>query len=200
MSIVKIIRHFEGLGRSPVQIPDVFKQIQSVVLDEKVEIHGYDRHFSKLRGLHYRYYKPAHPNSALMPERVAVAAYSLEQPNDWQRLVCCKELVHIFDREPIKTSSKVEVIRLGHHVGGNIKFDNVDDNNIQSFFDEVAKYQALAILFPFGMREDILATGVTLDQTLFHKVAAQVEVPVEYVQMVLGDVWPLMHTNIHAVG
>ncbi|TWC90202.1 hypothetical protein FB593_1011482 [Rhizobium sp. SJZ105] len=183
-----------------MQIPDILKQIQAVTLDERVEIHGYDRPANKLRGFHYRYHIEPLKDSALMPERVAVAAYSVQQANEWQRLVCAKELVHIFDRDPIKTSSKLEVVRLGHHIGGNVKFDDVDDNNIQSFFDEVAKYQALAILFPFGLREDILASAATIDDALINRVAQHVEVPVDFVEMVLGNIWPLMHVNIHAVG
>ena len=197
MSISQIIRHFEALGRAPIEITDVLKQIQSVVLDERVEIEGYNRPATKLRGYHHRYHIPPHPDSALMPERVAVAAYSVQQENGWQRLVCCKELIHIFDREPIRTSSKDEVVRLGHHIGGGEKFDKIDASNMQGFFDQIAVYQALAILFPFGLREAIVTSGKTIDVPV---VANHVDLPMKWVSMVLNDRWPLLRESLLAAG
>lgn len=199
MSIAKIIRHFEGIGKVPISLEDVLKQIKTVVLDEKVEIKGVDEPADVLRGFHYRYYVPPHPDSALMPERVAVAAYSLQQPLAWQRLVCCKELIHIFDREPICTSSREQVVRLGQKIAGGDKFEEVNGENIQSFFDELAKYQALAILFPFGLREEIIGLYQRHELSV-ERISEWVQLPPEMTRIVLSEGWLLLRESLLAAG
>jgi len=199
MSIAKIIRHFEAIGRVPVSVADVLKQVQAVVLDEVVEVRALDRSADKIRGFHYRYHNQPHADSALMPESIAVAAYSIQQPLGWQRLVCCKELIHIFDREPICTSSKEEVVRLGQKLTGESHFEKVDGENIQWFFDEIAKYQALAILFPFGLREELLAIKPPEKHDLA-AISDVVQLPIEMVYTVMSDKWPLLREGILANG
>ena len=69
---------------------------------------------------------------------------SLQQSLEWQKFVCCKEPIHVFDWEPICTSSREHVVRLAQKIAGG-KFERPNGENIQWFFDELAKYRALAI-------------------------------------------------------
>lgn len=199
MSVAKIIRHFEGLGRLPIELSEVVQQVQSYVLDDKIEVHAVDMPTHNLRGFHLRREEAPHSDSAMMPRFISVAAYSINQPVEWQRLVCCKELIHCLDRDPIKTRKRDDVVRLGKQLceeDGSTPYASMD---LQAFFDGLAKYQALAILFPFGLREELLdaydAGKVSLEQ-----IAGWVQLPVEYVRVVMTKQWALLRESILDAG
>jgi hypothetical protein len=83
-----------------------------------------------------------------------------------QRLVCVNELAHLLDPNPSHTSQREQVLYLAEEV---IKPPKPLDGNapladLQVCSDDLlAKWHALAILFPFGLWEELrpkAASGV----------------------------------------
>lgn len=132
--------------------------------------------------------------SAIMPGPVAMVIYSIQQPLEWQRLVCCKELIHVLDSSPVRTSRPEEVQLLGQKLADKTrKFREAND--LQWFFDDVAKFQALAILFPFSLREEVLG-AYQAKKITDEMLAEATQIPVEYVETVMSDRWKLLRETI----
>ncbi|WP_141694088.1 hypothetical protein [Rhizobium lusitanum] len=195
MSINKLIRHFEALGRIPVSMTEVIDEFRRSILDAGLRVKGVDLPANVLRGTHYRYHHgPSSDESAILPGPIAMVIYSVQQPLGWQRLVCCKELIHVLDSPAVRTNKKSEVIQLGDKLTDKTRhFKGTAD--LQWFFDDLAIYQALAMLFPFSLREEIMGAyvaGKVTDEML----AEAAQIPVEYVRTVMSDGWKLLRESI----
>lgn len=195
MSLSKIMRHFEGLGRVPVELPEVIAQFQGSGLLETIVIRGLDKPADTLRGVHYRYSEPPMAGSALMDKRYVIIPYSTQQSLQWQRLVICKELVHLYDPPPVTTKARDEILQLGKKLAAPKVQLSATGNGIQHFFDMLAKWRAMAIMFPYGLHEEMmpryLAGKVTAQQ-----IADMVHLPVEYVEPILTDGWKELRESI----
>lgn len=70
---------------------------------------------------------------------------------------------------------------------------------LQCFSTSSQKWKALAILFPFGLREELLAKKPR-DQWDRDTMAAAVEIPTEYVTVALSPLWITLREDIIAFG
>jgi len=101
----------------------------------------------------------------------------------------------LFDGAPVRTESKEDVVRLGQKITGQGQVEKLSPHYLQWFFDELAKYQALAIMFPFSLREEVngsYAAGKVTDDML----AEALSIPVEYVRIVMHDAWKALRESI----
>lgn len=193
LSVPRLIRHFEGLGRVPVDVADVLAQVRKMLPGEMIEVEGVDLPANQLRGAHYRYFIDPLEGSALGPQSVTKVLYSTRMDQGYQRLVAVKELIHVFDVDPARTRGREEVVRLGQKL---CKFDHkISNGGLQAFFDELAKFQALAILFPFGLREEVMdkysAGAVTAAQ-----LGSQLGIPQYYAEVVMQELWEPLRESL----
>ncbi len=195
MSIGKIVRHFEGLGKVPVDIKDVLALVRSMVTTVEIRVRRVDVDLNKLKGNCYRY--QIDDAAVLVPRQIAMIVYNKRLDPFDQRLVCCKELVHLVDPDPIMTSKKDQVVHLAENVIKKPKPAgvNIPLKDLQVFYDLLAKWHALAILFPFGLYEELKPKAVTLD---YDKLSKEVELPREYVEFMMTDEWAAMRETILA--
>ena len=194
MSVSKLIRHFEGLGKIPVPMNEVVGEFRKKVLTSGLAVKGVNLPANVLRGTHYGYHHEPSEGSIVMPGRMIMVIYSTQQPLRWQRLVCCKELVHVLDSAVVRTSQPHEVVQLGEKLADKSRrYTGSDD--LQWFFDDLAIYKALAILFPFGLREEIMGAYIAkrVDDEML---AEAVQLPVEYVRPVMSERWQLLRETI----
>ncbi len=123
---------------------------------------------------------------------VADITYAEQQPNDWQRLVCCKEMMHIFDPTETRGGKAEDVDRLVDKI---ILADELQDpfsDGIHALTDRVAVYYATAILFPLAAREALMPAYQAGTLTL-EVIAEQMEIPLKYAFMVMSEGWPEVH-------
>lgn len=194
VSVSKIIHHFEALGRIPVPMESVVAEFRKYILDSGLRVKGVNLPANILRGTHYRYTHEPTPGSALGPAKMAMAVYSLQQSEAWQRLVCCKELIHILDSSAVTTRTPEDVTRLAEKLADKSqKFGGADD--LQWLFDEMAQYQALAILFPFSLREEVMDV-YKAGKLSAAKLAAAVQLEEEHVILVMSDRWKLLRETL----
>lgn len=192
MAVSKIVRHFEGLGRAYIDMRDVTSEFRRLMPNETIRVTGVDLPSDILRGAHYSYIHRPSIESALLDTKVTQIIYSLQQPIEWQRLVVCKELVHVFDDTGIETDQPTEVIELVKQLSGEIP-KSIKTGGLHWFFDGLAEYQAMAILFPFGLREAINGKGQTVDKD---RIAYELELPVRVVDFVLSDAWKSLRESM----
>lgn len=190
MSVSGIVRHFEALGKIPVTIEDVLEQIKNQMPLEHIEIHGLDVPVSYLRGQYLRFLKPHDGLGAMLPTYHSMVNYSTRQTPAEQRLVVCKELIHILDEKPVVTSTMEAVVAQARQIAHR---QMNPKQSLQGFFDELAKYKALAILFPYGVREELIKRGI---ENL--RICELLQLPPLYVEMVMTEQWPHLRQTILA--
>ena len=156
MSVGRVVRHFQGVGRVPVSIGEVLDVIREIAPDEIIDIWGVDIDPRILRGNCYRYRRSPLPGSFATETRHALITYSSRMPLGEQRLVCCKELVHILDPDPILTTTAIQVVSLADNLVNQSTAPIKNQDDVSAFLDRMARLQALAILFPYGLWEDIM--------------------------------------------
>ena len=196
MSVSRLVRAFEGVGRVPVDLEEVVSKVRSFVPDERVTVLGVDIDPSKLRGLCLTV-KEDDGSQVMMRIKHSRVLFSTRMPLCEQRLVCCKELMHVLDPDPIRTSSHNEILPLAERMAHGHTFSLQGPDDVKAFMDAIAKWQALALLFPFGFYEEIYpkykAGLIKLQQ-----VADDLQIPASYAHVVLSDEWEWMRTTFLA--
>jgi hypothetical protein len=196
LSIGRVVRHFEGLGKVPVDIKDVLELVRAIEPDEKIRIRSVNVDPEKLRGNCYRY--RVADSGILVPLRKTLIVYSGRQDPYWQRLVCCKELVHIMDPDPLCTTTLEQVVHLAERLKKPAPATApINANEVAAFFDLLARWHAMAILFPFGLWEELLPKYKAKKVDLA-TISKWLELPPDYVGVVLTDQWKTIREGVLA--
>ncbi|MBY3524918.1 hypothetical protein HFN72_02825 [Rhizobium laguerreae] len=120
--------------------------------------------------------------------------YANSLPTSWQRLICCKELIHILDAIEHRVSNELALNRLIEKIV--LPPDMVDvADGARVWSDRLAIWKALAILFPWATRELYLAPYQD-DKISLAEIADEVDLPIEYVALVMDDSWAEAYHNI----
>jgi hypothetical protein len=104
-----------------------------------------------------------------------------------QRVICCKELVHLYDDGETVTRTAGD---LAHLVDDVIAMEPPPTAGIriQGLADKIAIFYALAILFPDEMRGDL--KDLLDDQAIDHTTIAQLfDIPEYYVSFLMSREW-----------
>ena len=117
-----------------------------------------------------------------------VVRYNINSSIPMQRLICVKELVHSLDPVRLRVSSKAQLsVMLNEMLN---KGGAVAELSATALFEDVAIYQALAIICPEDVREELYVgyhanpRTVTLDD-----VAARFRIPLEYAGYLMSPGW-----------
>ena len=120
--------------------------------------------------------------------------------HEMERLVCCKELLHILDQNYMKVSTPSAVVDLIEKIILPPELVDPFADGIHTNSDRVAILHALAVLFPLSARA-ILLPPFKDGKLSAQKIAEIAELPVYYIQLVLNDGWLHIHkllASIHA--
>lgn len=127
-----------------------------------------------------------------------------ENADPWlQRLICCKEMINIFD-DPIgitKTRDDVNGLLDGlfglnpKAFGNDFVLTNVF--HAQTYFDERALGQAMVVLYPPDYLED-KREDIAKELSSVAKIAAELRVPDEIAEYLLSESWKQSARNIIA--
>ena len=126
------------------------------------------------------------------PVRVADITYSQQMPHEWQRLVCCKELLHIIDPIETRVTKPEEIDHLIERIVLPADLQDPFTDGIHALTDRVAIIYAAAILFPLASRE-ILLEAHSKKKLSIPKIAQIAELPARYAALVMSETWPELH-------
>lgn len=106
----KLIMHCGQNNEFPIEIEQIKQWIIKENYQEKILFYKTDLDTNILKGSISRYInsKPYDTD----PERVSIIQYSKKLSNCWARLVCCKEMMHIFDSRECNTFTLEEINNL----------------------------------------------------------------------------------------
>lgn len=182
MSFSKLYNYVETLTSVPIRIEGLVdsKILQltphdkiwyvPVELDEKVSL----GHYKSYRGL-------APPYTA--GDLIAEVRYSNQLNDCWKRFVCCKELMHLFDRPDEKVDNPAKYQVLLNELASNPIW-TVASPSWRS--ESIAEWMAMAILCPRPIRnfyKQKLADGEMTE----NGVAFALRLPQHYIQDVMNE-------------
>jgi len=125
------------------------------------------------------------------PRRVADITYAKQMSDDWHRLVCCKELLHLLDPIETRVSRPEDIDKLIEKIILPSDLQDPFTDGIHALTDRVAITYAAAVLFPMGARNILLPhAGKKLS---LPKIAQMAEIPIRYAYLVMSETWPEIH-------
>ena len=197
MSVVSIIQHFQTSDTPVIWTDEVEEQVLRHLNGVRIVRRGVDVDANRVRGMFLgRRVIPEPEGSILMPLVEGRAIYSTRQSVEFQRLVLVKELLHCLDDEDVKTKSLTDALALCDQLAnGEDSIAPQGDSVIQCAVDEMAKWMALAVLFPMRLR-DTLEPSYRNHEISLAQVANYVRLPEEYAGYVMDPLWPRIYARI----
>ena len=154
MSIGKLISFFSLFTKLPVYAEDVRDQIVELGVQDQIHFEPLNVPPERLLGMFVR----SRGRNAPYAEHLNVSTifYNVNVSPDEQNFICCKELMHVFDKKLTSgVRNEAELAQLLSHLFR----DTIPEGevSISGFLDEAATFMALAIMFPHEIRPEFLA-------------------------------------------
>lgn len=186
-----LLLKFEGRTDLPIDVNEVLNVLRSNGYDDDVEFVGADLDADILQGAIKIWYDRALPYAD--PRRMVNVYYHRGHPKDWQRMICCKELLHMLDPDWALTSDIEAVDRLADEIGLPPEMQNPMKDQPETNVDRIAEMRAAAILLPWAARNVMLpyyeAGTLTLDD-----IARQADIPRKFAGLVMHSAWPSIYS------
>lgn len=193
MLAADLIRHFADREQLPVDVNDVLAALKEHGVEDNIEFVGVDLDPDILQGL----IKVFHVRHTVYgePERYANIYYHRGHSIDWQRLICCKELIHLLDPEHAHTKTAEEIAVLAEKIGLPPEMQDPLADGIAANLDRMAEFRAAAVLIPWAARE-LLMQPYKEGRITAADIARLADVPRKYVGFVMHDMWGAVFSRL----
>lgn len=187
MSVAELVNHFARTLEVPIEVSEVRDVMISVLhVQDEITFCKEDMNPEELRGAYYQFTRRDRAYSD--PILCSIIVYCSKLALDWQRIICCKELVHVLDKNIERTNTKEEIEGLVTRLLGPLSTEDFGIMDIMASRDRLAIYIALGILFPKAARDsakDAIARGVETIDTI----AQTTVLPRALIRVALLDEW-----------
>jgi hypothetical protein len=150
MKIKSLVAHFSAQETVPIEIDQVIDQLRIMGVEAEIYYWAADINKDILRGQITHWDYPDN-NGTLHP--VVDIDYSKHLSIDWQRLVICKELLHILDIDAARVNTPEKVKHLINRIVLPPELSESAKDGLCVISDKFAVYQSVAILFPNAARK-----------------------------------------------
>lgn len=171
----------------PIEVSDIKDAIIECGFQDDIIIVPEETDPKELLGVYYQY--TTHPKVYATPILTSLIIYSSKVCIEWQRLICCKEMMHICERGFEQTKTQKDVSALLERLLKPLSTEEYGIVDLMAGNDKLALYKALGVLFPVPAREqaiEALGNGSKTESDI----AKWVCLPVSLVQLVLLPQWP----------
>jgi hypothetical protein len=190
MRVRNLIIKLDERETLPVEVDDIVDYLREQQIKDEIDFVGVDVNTEVLRGAIKHYVLPGLAYGE--PTFCAEIYYDQTQGNDWVRLVCCKELLHILDPDALKVRSKADFLKLVEKIVLPAEFQDPIKDGAKVMSDRIATYLAVAALFPWGART-ILMPAYREGKLSIEDIAVVADLPLRYVALVMSDEWVEIH-------
>lgn len=199
MLIKHLAKNFEGRVKLPIEIPEIRDAVIALGVQDEIVYCGEDMDPALCRGTFYQFTRKVAPYAP--PDLVSLIVYSSQLDIPWQRVVCCKETVHVLDKAEGRTNKPADVIALAEKLLGPLSNEDYGLADVMAATDRIALYQGLAILFPPSARLVALKKiekAKTEEETkaALVQIAQWASIPLPLVGLTLADGWPNLREQI----
>ena len=111
---------------------------------------------------------------------------------DWQRFICCKELMHLLDPEGAHTATTEAINELAEQIGLPPYMQDPMAEGFATNVDRLAEFRAAAILLPLAAR-DLLMPKLHEDAITISAIAEMADIPRKYAAFVMSPGWERIH-------
>lgn len=189
---IDLIRDFSKRDRLPIDVQEVVDAITARgIKDEIYYFWDHNLDATVLRGYikHDEYPQPDGTSRF-----VAEITYG-KLGDEWERLVCCKELLHLVDPIENRAANAEAVERLVEKIV--LPPDMVDpfSDGVHANSDRLAIIHAVAVLFPLAAR-NILLPAYTEKKLTPADISDLAELPPRYAVLVMSEQWEDVHNLI----
>lgn len=187
MKVTDLIKAFAEREELPIDVNDVLGCLrQNGSSDDEIEFIGVDLDPDVLQGaikvFHVR------PGVYADPVRMVNIYYHKGHDVDWQRLICCKELIHLLDPPSAQTSAPEAIDELAARIGLPPEMQDPVADGVEANIDRLAEWRAAAVLLPISARE-LLLPKIKDGSLKIADVARMADIPPKYAGFVMSDVW-----------
>ena len=183
----KIIEGTSNTDSMPIEVSDVVNIITENGHQDNIILVPENTDPRQLLGVYYQYTTRAAVYGT--PNFTTLIIFSCNVCVEWQRVICCKEMVHICEKKFEQTHTQEEVVGLIEGLLGPLSTENYGIADLMAGKDRLAVYQALGILFPAAARKRAVEAISNGSKTAFD-VAKWVCLPLSLVEVVLLPEWP----------
>lgn len=184
MGFKKLVEHFDRQDALPIEIPAVRKAVMNLADINGIEFRAEPVEPTLLRGIYYEYEYDVGPYAG--KGRIVRIPYSNKLDLPWQRVVCCKELIHCLDKVGERTTAPADVEDLLNSVLSKAPYGFGD---VRAAKDRLALYQAIVVLCPRKARDyavQAFDNGILEEE----EIARRLCLPDILVRLVLTKEWP----------
>jgi hypothetical protein len=182
----KLIERFQDRTKLPIEVDEIAAEIAALGLQDEINFYHIGADPAQIRGAFYQF--THRPGVYAEPVLVTLVPYNDDDPLEWQRVVCCKEMMHIFDSDLERTDTEEQVPEFLDKLLGPLSTDDFGAADFMAAKDKVALYQCLPLLLPRAALQ-IARKAVADDLKTAEEIARWAGIPVNLVIMMLQEDW-----------
>ena|SRR6056297_1205564 len=184
--LAELIEKFADRVELPIDVQEVADAITDLGFQDEVRFYDVKADSSKIRGVFDQF--TYRPGVYAEPVLVTLIPYNSNDPVEWQRVVCCKEMMHIFDSDLERTDTPDEIPDFLDKLLGPLSTDDFGLADFMAARDKVAMYQCLPFLMPKAALE-VARSAVDSGQKSASEVAEWAKLPERLVRFMLLKEW-----------
>jgi hypothetical protein len=191
-----IIDGLKGRTALPIQVSEIADAITRSGCQDIIYFKGIDGESpTHIHGAFWRYTR--RPGVYADPEYIALIPYNLNDTLAWQRVTCCKEMVHLFDSDLERTDKAEEVVELLDRLLGRMSTDDFGIVDLMAGKDKLALYYSLPLLLPKAAL-DIARAEVSEGRKMTEDIALEAGMPLGLVRLMLNSEWDTLNGHLEA--
>jgi hypothetical protein len=192
----RIIDGLKSRTALPIQVSEISDAITRSGCQDIIYFKGIDgENPTHIHGAFWRYTR--RPGVYADPEYIALIPYNLNDTLAWQRVTCCKEMVHLFDSDLERTDKAEEVVELLDRLLGRMSTDDFGIVDLMASKDKLALYYSLPLLLPKAAL-DIARADVSEGRKTAEDIALEVGMPLGLVRLMLNSEWDTLNGHLEA--
>lgn len=195
MTVGTLIKKFAKREAVPVDVNDVLAELRARGIEDNIYFCPVSLNPEVLRGM-IEHYEEQVEDANGKKKWVGAVDISYHKDDDpaWQRLVCCKELLHVLDPDFCRTLTPEDVDELTKRLALSPEFQDPIEDDHKTLTDRIATFMAVAVLFPLAAREHFVAARAA-GKITDAEIAKLTDLPQRYIALAMSDGW----VKIHAV-
>lgn len=195
--IKNIIEATSKISDMPIEVSEISEIIVANGFQDNIIMRPVDAEPGKLRGVCHQY--TTSPGVYALPNFVSLIVYNQNLSLEWQRVACCKELVHVCEKGVEKTNTQEAVTGLVDKLVGDYSRDDYSIYDYMAVMDRLGLYVAVGLLFPSAAREQAVS-AVNSNSRSMSEIAEWVCLPEALVALALQPKWPDLLLNLLDMG
>lgn len=190
----ELIKRLEDRTELPIEVEEVVAILVELGCKDEIRFYDVAADPTKIHGAFDQFIY--HPGVYADPQFVALIPYNSSDPTEWQRLVCCKEMMHLFDSELERTDSVDEVPSFLDKLLGPMSTEDFGLADFMAIKDKVATYQCLPLLMPRAALQ-AARQAVESGQKTPQEIADWAKIPLLFVNLMLAEHWETLNGALH---